>query len=112
MVESTASKLMEKKWVQMMLALLAVTVSIALVVYATYRVFKTSLKMVKVTRNGLIAGDGPGALVRSSAIPSSDNGAEFGYGVWVYLERAQKTNNPKQVIDHASVRLVMGANDN
>lgn len=107
-----ASKLIDKQWVQMSLALMAIAVCIVLVVYATYRVFKTSLKMVKVTRNGLIAGDGPGAIVRSTSIPGAENGQEFGYGVWVYVERFQNSSRPKQIINQGGVRLVMGATAN
>lgn len=109
---SSSTKLIDKRWVQLTLTMLAIAVCLALVIYATYKVFKTSLQMVKVTQNGLIAGDGPGALVRSSYIPAAVNGAEFGYGVWVYVERSQKTSKPKQVLDHGDVRLVMGADAN
>jgi hypothetical protein len=107
-----APKLIDKKWVQLTLALLAIAVCLALVVYTTYKTLKTSLSMVQVTQRGLIAGDGPGAIVRASSIPEAKNGAEFGYGVWVYVERAQRTTKPKQILNHERVRLTMGASDN
>jgi hypothetical protein len=109
---ASVAKVIEKKWVQMLLAVSAIVVCVTLVSYAAYKVFATSLKMVKVTRDGLIPADGPGAIVPSSSIPSAVNGAEFGYGVWVYLERAEKTKDPKQILHQGNVRMVMGKDDN
>jgi hypothetical protein len=49
-------------------------------------------------------------LLRSSA-PLRTSGAEFGYGVWVYLEYAQRQPT-KQIVITIRVRIVMGKDDN
>jgi len=97
---------------QAVLIIATILACIALIVYATYRVLKTSLKAVTVTKTDITPGNGPGQVVKSADLPPLLNGLEFGYSLWLYIDRFEEKTSPRQVLSQDNVRVTLGKSAN
>jgi hypothetical protein len=97
---------------QAILVIVGILVCIGVIVYVTYRIMSTSLKAVDVTRQQLTRADGPGLEVANSELPAMLNGLEFGYSFWVYIEKYEATQYPRQVMRQENVLISLGNNAN
>jgi hypothetical protein len=97
---------------QAVLVITTILACIALIVYATYRVLSTSLKAVNVTKTGVTPGDGAGHVVKTSDLPALLNGMEYGYSLWLYIEKFEERTAPRQVLAQDNVRVTLGRSAN
>jgi hypothetical protein len=97
---------------QAVLIITTILACIALIIYATYRVLKTSLKAVSVTKTDTTPGDGPGQVVKSADLPVLLNGMEYGYSLWLYIDKFEERTSPRQVLLQDNVRVMLGKSAN
>ena len=97
---------------QAVLIITTILACIALIVYATYRVLKTSLKAVSVTKTDVTPGDGPGVVIPSAELPVLLNGMEYGYSLWLYIDKFEERTSPRQVLAQDNVRVMLGKSAN
>ena len=112
MATQKVSKFVSHPFTQAVLILTTIIACIVLIVYVVYRISSTSLKAKDVTNSSVVQADGPGLIVKSSELPAMLNGLEFGYSVWLYIDRFEARTAPRQVLAQDTVRVTLGKNEN
>jgi hypothetical protein len=107
----TVKDVLNHKATQAIMIIVTIVATIALIVYATYRILSTSLKAVDVTKSDVTRGDGPGVTIDSSSLPAALNGLEFGYSLWLYVDKFEQRTYPRQVLRQDNVLVTLGATD-
>jgi hypothetical protein len=112
MVVGTLGTFLQRPGTQKVVLALALVALIGIISYILYRVAATSLKAVELTHGGTIRADAEPVRIQAKQIPDLENGSEYGYSVWLYVERFQPTDKPRVVLQHGGISLSMDANKN